>query len=539
MDTSSTFLNRPQSSKEISREAEEFTFNTHIPLKQWIRAAETLYREGNVCKREGNLPRAYLIFLRHTNLVVDQLKKHPEYKTAEGKRLVKPLLARIPRVIDQLEEIKPRINEAYAEWEKVHASQREAAASGHRPKSQEDNRSLRSSMPWAPQVPSKVLDAGENQELAVDLAEKEFRRRDAARRSTRQAGISEEEEQHRRGAGVWDSWDNGPLQDDGLRQQMEATRRQLDLDQDVKAIESAYTRNDRFNAPPDVSSVSYHYPQISKSTPLRYESSTNELRREPIAYPPSRPPKELLSSRYDSTPSRPSKEPARGYGERPPSSPLSAPPLPELPPKVTDNPPSRKERVTFKPAAYLENGKPMRPIFLPATLRRDFLSLAQPNTRRGLEMCGILCGTAVNDALFINCLLIPEQKCTSDTCETDNEGAVLEYCMSEDLMIFGWIHTHPTQTCFMSSRDMHTQAGYQAMMPESIAIVCAPKFEPSWGIFRLTDPPGLPHILQCERTETFHQHFIDDLYTDAVRPQGHVYESHKLDFKIKDLRPKQ
>ncbi len=26
----------------------------------------------------------------------------------------------------------------------------------------------------------------------------------------------------------------------------------------------------------------------------------------------------------------------------------------------------------------------------------------------------------------------------------------------------GWIHTHPTQTCFLSSVDVHTQCGYQA-----------------------------------------------------------------------------
>ena len=98
---------------------------------------------------------------------------------------------------------------------------------------------------------------------------------------------------------------------------------------------------------------------------------------------------------------------------------------------------------------------------------------------RGLETCGILCGTIVKNAFFIRCLLIPEQTSTSDTCETENENTMLEYCMNNDLIILGWIHTHPTQTCFMSSRDLHTQSGYQIMLPESIAIVCAPSFEPS------------------------------------------------------------
>ena len=139
----------------------------------------------------------------------------------------------------------------------------------------------------------------------------------------------------------------------------------------------------------------------------------------------------------------------------------------------------KKERLTFKPGGYLENGDPIRSVFLPSKLRQGFLNTAADNTRAGLETCGMLCGTAINNALFIRCLLIPDQKSTQDTCETENESAMFDYCEQEDLMVIGWIHTHPTQTCFMSSRDLHTHAGYQVMMPESIAIVCAPKFTPS------------------------------------------------------------
>jgi STAM-binding protein len=119
-------------------------------------------------------------------------------------------------------------------------------------------------------------------------------------------------------------------------------------------------------------------------------------------------------------------------------------------------------------------------VFLPSSLRREFLQIAADNTRRGLEMCGMLCGTTVNNALFISHLVIPQQRCTPDTCETENESAMLDFCIDNDLIVIGWIHTHPTQTCFMSSRDLHTQAGYQVMMPESIAIVCAPRYEPSY-----------------------------------------------------------
>lgn len=58
-----------------------------------------------------------------------------------------------------------------------------------------------------------------------------------------------------------------------------------------------------------------------------------------------------------------------------------------------------------------------------------------------------------------------------------------------------------------------------------------------YGIFRLTNPPGLPHILQCTQQATFHQHAVDNLYTGAENPPGHVHESRKLSFEVQDLRP--
>jgi len=104
--------------------------------------------------------------------------------------------------------------------------------------------------------------------------------------------------------------------------------------------------------------------------------------------------------------------------------------------------------------------------------------------------------------------------------------------------MLGWIHTHPTQTCFMSSRDLHTHFAYQVMMPESIAIVCAPsKSEPDdWGVFRLTDPPGMGTIRDCRQTGLFHPHESGNIYTGALRP-GHVMEAKGLEFGVVDLRP--
>ncbi len=109
----------------------------------------------------------------------------------------------------------------------------------------------------------------------------------------------------------------------------------------------------------------------------------------------------------------------------------------------------------------------------------------------------------------------------------------------------------------MSSRDLHTHAGYQMMLPESVAVVCAPSMKgkntemgngadadadvdadeegSDWGVFRLTDPPGKAAILACEKPGVFHPHDTSNLYTGALRP-GHVVEASGLEFEVVDLR---
>lgn len=202
---------------------------------------------------------------------------------------------------------------------------------------------------------------------------------------------------------------------------------------------------------------------------------------------------------------------------------------------------------TFKPSAYLESGTPLRTVFISPALRSAFLSLAAPNTARNLETCGILAGTLIANAFFVSRLIVPPQTSTSDTCEMTAEGetCVFDYCDAADLLVLGWIHTHPSQSCFLSSRDVHTHAGFQVMLPESVALVCAPAYNPSFGVFRLTDPPGLKAILACSLPGLFHPHTEREVYTDADSGvgaggkdggKGHVFEAKGLRFEVVDLR---
>ena len=46
--------------------------------------------------------------------------------------------------------------------------------------------------------------------------------------------------------------------------------------------------------------------------------------------------------------------------------------------------------------AYLENGQDLRSVFIPSTLRDRFLKIAEKNTIKNLETCGILCAVLVS-----------------------------------------------------------------------------------------------------------------------------------------------
>ena len=441
-----------------------------MPLRRHIRLLTV--EQGQVYLHEGNLAQAYVFFLRYSILVLDNLTKHPQAQDPDSRRAAKPLQKRIPAVIEQLEILRPQVNASHDEWLKITAAQRDQVRDELRPVSSSYSRHAARdpALSWNHASPAKILDAAEHQELAVEMANS---------RRRRLAGLSEEEERRRRGAGIWAGWNQHSqdtvqtgakyMDDDELQRQMEATRRQLDRSNDLGNDNSGDTESDA------VPTTSYYYPSISKSSSVRYEG----LPSSPKPQPP-RPPKETFKRPLPPVshpPSLPRKEPLIPTPAPSQDRKSSQPGPPILPPKVKDT--TKDKRITFRPSGYLENGEPLRPVFLPTQLRQKFLAAAAENTRKNLEMCGILCGELVNNALFVSCLVIPRQTCTSDTCETEDEASLLEHCINNGLSVIGWIHTHPTQTCFMSSRDLHTQAGYQAMMPESIAIVCAPRHEPS------------------------------------------------------------
>jgi STAM-binding protein len=468
--------------------------------------------------------------------VIGKLTRHPD--AAANKAALRQAEAQVAQTLETMEKLKPRINKKYERYQKL---TKDRAAMGIPPSRK---MSTPSATDTAAQKRERIymdpatagaetLGAAENSELAVKLAHREIKRRAIARKATRRAGITEDEEHERRTAGVWGNWehefasDHTGVDGDSLSRQMQDVRLQVDNKQQ-RASTAAESR------PHLQPSGSYKYPTIPaksqqngyRPTPIRPPRPEKGL-VESLTTPPPPPPKDDVHSKL---PPRPAKQP---IAELEANSPTLRSPMSSTSTSTSEAELSSSS-FTFQPAAYLESGAPLRTVFLPPDLRHRFLDVAARNTRNNLETCGILCGTLISNALFVSKLLIPEQKSTSDTCETTDENMIFEYVDSEDLMVLGWIHTHPSQSCFMSSRDLHTHSGYQVMIPESIAIVCAPS-KNEWGVFRLTDPPGLKSILNCRQPGLFHPHDQKHIYTEALRP-GHVCEAKGMEFDVHDMR---
>lgn len=407
---------------------------------------------------------------------MDNLRSHPDAGNVQNRLNLLQTEQEVENSLAKLEILKPRVNRCYQRYKQV-LQDRDARSTSitatvesrqYKPESPPIH-GRRGVLLSDPAVASgtETLAAGENRDLAVKLARREIRRRAIARNAARQAGTPDTEQRERYtprllGDSMEASIKNGQDDDrDTLSQQIQ------DVHLQVKSKTNS-SMPAKSSAPLFVGQrLTYQYPTVpgqSSYEPPISPIRTSKDRPLDSIQAPKLPPKEKGMP--------PSKDPLSSQTHHEsPSNLESQNRLTSVSPPQNDLNPST---FTFQPSAYLENGSPLRTIFLPPDLRLRFLELALPNTRANLETCGILCGTLISNALFISKLVIPDQESTSDTCETINEDKLFEFVDGEDLMVLGWIHTHPTQTCFMSSRDLHTHLGYQAMMPESIAIVCAP-----------------------------------------------------------------
>jgi STAM-binding protein len=197
---------------------------------------------------------------------------------------------------------------------------------------------------------------------------------------------------------------------------------------------------------------------------------------------------------YNNHPPQPS-VPISAYEQQTQRRPSPIPPAPVPAPPIT----SAVDQTRITPASSGDVvPRELKTVYLPRESLPRFLNVAAVNTARNRETCGLLLGKDKKSKFVVTTLLIPKQHSTSDTCTMDEEELVMSFTEERSLITLGWvsiifvflleptsdlafssqIHTHPTQSCFMSSVDLHTHSGFQRMLPESFAVVCAPTSTP-------------------------------------------------------------
>ena len=246
--------------------------------------------------------------------------------------------------------------------------------------------------------------------------------------------------------------------------------------------------------------------------------------------------------------------PPLGSAPPPPGAPCCAPAPPPASTSLTSYPappPLPPPPATASaPGAPPRARKGLRDVHIPAALLDDFLRAASAATSRNVEFCGILAGRLVGaggddgpsssshaSRTFSICtLIIPKQEGTSDTVAALAEEEIFAAQDARGLFPLGWVHTHPSQSCFLSSVDVHTQSGYQTMLDEAVAVVCAPRdVGRRCGIFRLSTPGGLRLVQRCER-RGFHPHPSTATGQPLYELCGHVYLNPRVGHEVLDLR---
>nr|CAH7723578.1 unnamed protein product [Callosobruchus chinensis] len=217
-----------------------------------------------------------------------------------------------------------------------------------------------------------------------------------------------------------------------------------------------------------------------------------------------------------------------------PSAPLpSAPPPSALVTQIIGIPAVDRSTKPFADSNDRFDSGSLRTVIVPGKVMTLFQAMAQSNTFKNIETCGILAGKLEQNELIVTHMIIPKQRGTSDSCTTTNEEEIFDYQDQLSLITLGWIHTHPTQTAFLSSVDLHTHCPYQLLLPEAIAVVCAPRYSDA-GFFALTADHGLKYIASCRKTG-FHPHPTEPpLFGKA----DHVRVDQSSPLEVVDLRDK-
>ncbi|KAF3332665.1 AMSH-like ubiquitin thioesterase 1 [Carex littledalei] len=485
--------------------------DNRISLRYYYRIADNLIRQANIYRNERNIIDLYVMLLRFSSLIQETIPYHRDYRLSpqsEKNHFKLKLLS----AVAELETLKPDVQRQLAELNRKTAKLADSWAQPHQ-------NGFSDPYAWPPvNKPAPLLQphVQGNRIAGANGYAQRTDQQPLVRRSSFNIPPAKDETLMRHSI-LGPNGLHGKWQPPVVHQPIQYPTSNLDL------------------SPIDLTSF-LNPIEEEKPTATKKDEAAPEHHKTPL--------EEVLSLQEDIKPSQVdttletlvkleiSKDPSKD--------PMPPPVLAEvldLPgPTSLDNPVSISQETPADLQERLVKAQAPLQLVISTALMDSFMRVAKSNTNRSLETCGVLAGSLKNRKFFVTALIIPKQEATSDMCNTTNEEEVFEYQDKNSLFSLGWIHTHPTQSCFMSSIDIHTQYSYQVMLPEAIAIVMAPRDSSrNHGIFRLTVPGGMSVIKNCPHSG-FHPHQSPPdggpIYTSSTD----VYMDPGLKFDVADLR---
>uniref|UniRef100_A0A7C9EWT9 MPN domain-containing protein n=1 Tax=Opuntia streptacantha TaxID=393608 RepID=A0A7C9EWT9_OPUST len=524
---------RPSSGRvDIAACAQKVDVDSRISLRIYFRIADSILRQAAIFRNEKNIIDLYVMLLRFSSLVSETIPRHRDYAASPQSKKVS-LRNQLLTALKELEVLKPAVKQKVEELDR---KPRYQAIGWNDNNHRNDNHSLATSVQWPP---SKMSTLTNNQLAKVSWnsgaviygtsdAQPKFHALPVDKRfQTLSVSIPRPKEETllRHSIlgpnGLSGRW-QPPISNEGVRYPSN-----IDL------------------TPVEIPRLQ----QVEKSVnEVAVETSVNEVavKRDDDSFGYGKPIVEPACEPVDDSPKpQDTEKPMISFESTdiPDTVIIKQPTPPPVLAEVQDLIPAELAIATEKqdvmddplPDSLLRAESPME-LHISTSMMDTFMRLAKSNTMKNLETCGILAGTLKNRKFHVTALIIPKQESTSDSCQATNEEEIFEAQDKRSLFPLGWIHTHPTQSCFMSSIDVHTHYSYQVMLPEAVAIVMAPRDNTkTHGIFRLTTPGGMSVIRNCER-RGFHSHEPPADGGPIYKQCTDVYINPKLEFDVIDLR---
>lgn len=506
---------------DIAACARKLHVDNRISIRTYYRIADNLLRQAKIFREEENVIDLYVMLLRFSSLINETIPRHQDYGiSSQSKKdtLRKQLL----NALNELERLRPAVKLKIEELDRRYTNQ--VNGSCHRASSDPFNSFVE--WPIIKKAPSVNYQSVEG---SWHLAQ----------------GVPFENSKTRQ------SFTERPVEERFYKLSLSIPRPKTET-LSRHSILGPNGLHGQWQPPASTPGVSY--PSNIKVTPIdipRLDHAVEDLataknddrnlegnhfREEPIlpeTDPSQRPQSNELGSLISFE--TPEMTPVTVIVKQPSPPPILAQ-VHDLIPAVTPSVGEVQEMMSNTLSNGLVSPESPMELHISTTMMDTFMKLARSNTVKSLETCGVLAGSLKNRKFRVTALIIPKQESTANSCQTTNEEEIFEVQDKQSLFPLGWIHTHPTQSCFMSSIDLHTHYSYQIMLPEAVAIVMAPQDRSkNHGIFRLTAPGGMSVIRNCPQ-RGFHPHEQPADGSPIYSSCTDVYMNPNLKFDVIDLR---